>query len=74
MNDPIPPYQVNEYAPDRSVKFDGYIADQYVLYGHRLANRGYVQSTLGGMVIRVPIRITRTASPTRNPRASRSKR
>lgn len=54
MNDPTPPFQVNEYTPDRSVKFDAAIADQYVLYAHRLAARGYVQSTLGGMVIRAP--------------------
>ena len=53
MNDSPPAYQVNEYAPDRSVRFDREVAEKYVLYAHRLAARGYVQSTLGGMVIRV---------------------
>lgn len=45
---------VNEYAPDPHVAFDRAIADTYVRYAHMLAARGYVQSTLGGMVIRVP--------------------
>jgi ribulose-5-phosphate 4-epimerase/fuculose-1-phosphate aldolase len=54
MNDPVPPYLVNEYAPDAAVSLDRTIAETYVRYAHRLAARGYVQSTLGGMVIRVP--------------------
>jgi len=53
MNDPAPPYLVNEYAPDPAVTFDRRIAATYVRYAHRLAARGYVQSTLGGMVMRV---------------------
>ena len=53
MNDPAPPFAVNEYAPDAEVSFDRAIAGQYVRYAHMLAARGYVQSTLGGMVIRV---------------------
>ena len=49
MNDPAPPlpsYLVNEYAPDPSVTFDRDIGVTYVRYAHRLAARGYVQSTL----------------------------
>ncbi|MGH8665499.1 MAG: class II aldolase/adducin family protein [Burkholderiales bacterium] len=52
--DTMPRYLVNEYAPDPAVALDRGIAEQYVRYAHRLAARGYVQSTLGGMVIRVP--------------------
>ena len=51
--DTAPRYQVNEYAPDPAVKFDRKIAETYVRYAHMLAARGYVQSTLGGIVIRV---------------------
>ena len=47
-------YEVNEYAPDPSVKLDRNVAEKYVRYAHMLAGRGYVQSTLGGMVIRAP--------------------
>jgi ribulose-5-phosphate 4-epimerase/fuculose-1-phosphate aldolase len=54
MNDAAPPYLVNEYAPDPDVCFDPDIGATYVRYAHRLAARGYVQSTLGGMVMRVP--------------------
>jgi ribulose-5-phosphate 4-epimerase/fuculose-1-phosphate aldolase len=54
MNDPAPPYLVNEYTPDSRVSFDPAITATYVRYAHLLAARGYVQSTLGGMVIRVP--------------------
>ncbi len=54
MNDRALPYQVNEYTPDPAVSLDPDIARTYVRYAHRLAARGYVQSTLGGMVIRVP--------------------
>jgi ribulose-5-phosphate 4-epimerase/fuculose-1-phosphate aldolase len=53
MDTAEPQYQVNEYAPDPTVKFDRGIADKFVRYAHMLAARGYVQSTLGGMVIRV---------------------
>jgi ribulose-5-phosphate 4-epimerase/fuculose-1-phosphate aldolase len=54
MDTASPQYQVNEYAPDPTVKFDRSIADKFVRYAHMLAARGYVQSTLGGMVMRVP--------------------
>jgi ribulose-5-phosphate 4-epimerase/fuculose-1-phosphate aldolase len=54
MDTAEPLYQVNEYAPDPTVQFDRTIADKFVRYAHMLAARGYVQSTLGGMVIRVP--------------------
>src|SRR5713226_231796 len=52
MTDPAR-YAVNEYAPDPSVVFDRKIGETYVRSAHMLAARGYVQSTLGGMVIRV---------------------
>ena len=54
MNDPAPRYLVNEYTPDPAVKADPAVAATYVRYAHMLARRGYVQSTLGGMVIRAP--------------------
>jgi ribulose-5-phosphate 4-epimerase/fuculose-1-phosphate aldolase len=54
MNEPVPRYLVNEYTPDAAVRLDPAVAETYVRYAHRLAARGYVQSTLGGMVIRVP--------------------
>ena len=54
MNADVRPYQVNEYAPDPDVSFDPQVGATYVRYAHMLAARGYVQSTLGGMVIRVP--------------------
>jgi ribulose-5-phosphate 4-epimerase/fuculose-1-phosphate aldolase len=54
MDTPSVSYQVNEYAPDPDVCFDPAIGEQYVRYAHMLAARGYVQSTLGGIVIRVP--------------------
>lgn len=53
MNDSTPLYLVNEYAPDPAVQFDRSVGETYVRYAHMLAARGYVQSTLGGMVIRV---------------------
>lgn len=53
MESAAPVYAVNEFAPDPAVEFDRGLAEQYVRYAHRLAARGYVQSTLGGMVIRV---------------------
>ena len=49
-----PEYQANEHTPDPSVVFDRGIADTYVRYARMLVDRGYVQSSLGGMVIRVP--------------------
>ena len=54
MNDPTPQYRVNEYTPDPAVKPDPRVLATYVRYAHMLARRGYVQSTLGGMVIRTP--------------------
>lgn len=48
-----PRYRVNEYTPDPRVVFDPTIAETYVTYAHRLNARGLVQSTLGGMAIRV---------------------
>jgi ribulose-5-phosphate 4-epimerase/fuculose-1-phosphate aldolase len=54
MNEATPPFAVNEYTPDPAVAFDRAVGASYVRYAHRLAARGYVQSTLGGMVIRVP--------------------
>src|SRR3954467_15043328 len=54
MNDAAPRYLVNEYTPDPAVTFDSAIAATYLRYAHMLAARGYVQSTLGGMVIRAP--------------------
>jgi ribulose-5-phosphate 4-epimerase/fuculose-1-phosphate aldolase len=52
MHDARPPYAVNQYTPDPAVIFDKTIGDTYVRYAHMLAARGYVQSSLGGMVIR----------------------
>lgn len=54
MNAPEPRYQVNQLTPDPAVKFDRVIGEQYVLYAHRLAARGYVQAAVGNMVMRVP--------------------
>ncbi len=52
MNTSDTHYQVNEYAPDPEVHFDRKIAAQYVKYARMLVQRGYVQSSLGGIVIR----------------------
>ena len=46
-------YQVNQLAPDPEVKLDRAIADKYVWYAHKLAERGYVQAAVGNMVMRV---------------------
>jgi L-fuculose-phosphate aldolase len=54
MNDAAPRYLVNEYTPDPSVVFDRGVGETSVRCAHMMAARGYVQSTLGGMVIRVP--------------------
>ena len=40
MNAPEPCFQVNQLTPDPAVKFDRELADQYLLYAHRLAARG----------------------------------
>jgi ribulose-5-phosphate 4-epimerase/fuculose-1-phosphate aldolase len=49
-----PTYRVNELTPDPAVSFDPKVVKDYVTYAHRLANRGLVNSSVGGMVIRVP--------------------
>lgn len=54
MNAPEPRFQVNQLTPDPRVQFDRAVGEQYVLYAHRLAARGYVQAAVGNMVIRVP--------------------
>lgn len=49
-----PPFRVNELTPDPRVSFDPKVSGDYVKYAHRLAARGLVNSSVGGMVIRVP--------------------
>jgi L-fuculose-phosphate aldolase len=51
---PAPTYRVNELTPDPAVTFDAKVVKDYVTYAHRIANRGLVNSSVGGMVIRVP--------------------
>src|SRR5579864_6011455 len=46
-------FQVNELAPDPNVAFDAKVVRSYVTYAHRLAARGLVNASVGGMVIRV---------------------
>ncbi len=46
-------YSVNEYTPDPAVAFDDQIDAIYLKYARMLVDRGYVQSSLGGIVIRV---------------------
>jgi ribulose-5-phosphate 4-epimerase/fuculose-1-phosphate aldolase len=53
MQEVSPRYLVNEYTPDPSVIFDREIGASYIKYARMLVERGYVQSSLGGMVIRV---------------------
>jgi ribulose-5-phosphate 4-epimerase/fuculose-1-phosphate aldolase len=47
-------YSVNELTPDPAVTFDGKTVKDYITYAHRLAARGLVNASVGGMVIRVP--------------------
>jgi ribulose-5-phosphate 4-epimerase/fuculose-1-phosphate aldolase len=47
-------YEVNQLTPDPRVVLDRKIGEQYVTYAHRLAARGYVQNSVGNMVIRAP--------------------
>ncbi len=54
MDGSQPRYQVNEYTPDPSVAFDPKLAAAYVKYARMLVSRGLVQSSLGGMALRVP--------------------
>ncbi|MBS0219718.1 MAG: class II aldolase/adducin family protein [Proteobacteria bacterium] len=49
-----PVYRVNELTPDPSVTFDPKVTKAYVTYAHRIAARDLVNSSVGGMVIRVP--------------------
>ncbi|MCC7271914.1 MAG: class II aldolase/adducin family protein [Alphaproteobacteria bacterium] len=53
-DDAKPTYLVNEYTPDPAVTFDRTVAATYVRYARMLVDRGYVQSSLGGMAVRVP--------------------
>lgn len=54
MPDDVKPlYQVNEYTPDPAVVFDRTVAAAYVRYARMMVARGYVQSSLGGMAVRV---------------------
>ena len=46
-------YRVNELTPDPGVAFDPKVVKDYVTYAHRIANSGLVNSSVGGMVIRV---------------------
>jgi len=52
MSDSAPAYVVNQYTLDSKVVFDRKVGETYIRYAHMLAARGYVQSSLGGMVIR----------------------
>ena len=45
-------YEVNQLTPDPAVVFDRKVGEQYVRYAHMLAARGYIQSSVGNMVIR----------------------
>jgi L-fuculose-phosphate aldolase len=54
MQETTPLYVVNEYTPDPAVVFDRDIGAAYLKYARMLVERGYVQSSLGGMVIRQP--------------------
>lgn len=49
-----PVYRVNELTPDPAVEFNPKVVKDYLTYAHRLAARGLVNSSVGGMVIRVP--------------------
>jgi ribulose-5-phosphate 4-epimerase/fuculose-1-phosphate aldolase len=53
MNDADAAYAVNEYTPDPAVVFDRETGGSYVKYARRLVDRGYVQSSLGGIALRV---------------------
>ena len=54
MDGSTPPrYQVNQYTPDPAVVFDAGLGASYIKYARMLVNRGLVQSSLGGMAVRV---------------------
>jgi hypothetical protein len=42
-------FQVNELAHDPAVTFDPKVAKDYVTYAHRIAARGLVNSSVGGI-------------------------
>jgi ribulose-5-phosphate 4-epimerase/fuculose-1-phosphate aldolase len=54
MDTPMPDPRLNLIDPDPEVAFDREVAATYVRYAGMLNQRGYVQSSLGNMVIRVP--------------------
>src|SRR5262249_30628095 len=45
---------VNVISPDPAVKFDRKVADEYLRYAGFLSQRGYVASSTGNLVMRVP--------------------
>lgn len=47
-------YPVNALTPDPAVSFDRKIGEQYLRYAHMLAARGYIASSTGNLVLRVP--------------------
>jgi len=47
-------YAVNALAPDPSVAFDRKVGEQYLRYARMLSQRGYVASSTGNLVMRVP--------------------
>ncbi len=47
-------YSVNAIAPDPAVVFDRKIGEQYLRYARMLAARGYIASSTGNLVMRVP--------------------
>ena len=49
-----PASTVNQLAPDREVVFDRKIGEQYLRYARMLSARGYVASSTGNLVVRVP--------------------
>lgn len=51
-----PASTVNQLAPDREVVFDRKIGEQYLRYARMLSARGYVASSTGNLVVRVPHR------------------
>jgi len=52
MDTPAADPRLNLIAPDPDVLFDRAIGDTYIRYAQMLNQRGYVQSSLGNMVIR----------------------
>lgn len=54
MSTAKPASTVNQLAPDREVVFDRKIGEQYLRYAKMLSARGYVASSTGNLVVRVP--------------------